>query len=92
VNAGILHAPFIPRILVMIDDVLDVRLAVQRDPFLLARWPDDTRASAKYTSPRRSERWNRASRSPLPEEAKVAKLANMAKLAKVAMAVRGRRD
>jgi hypothetical protein len=83
VNTGILHAPLIPRILVMIDDVLDVRLAVQRDPFLLARRPYDSRASAKYTSPRRSEPWNQASRSVLPE---------VAKLAKMAKAAGGRRD
>src|SRR5215213_2484386 len=67
VNAGILHAPLIPRILVMIDDVLDVRLTVQRDPFLLARWSYDARAFAEYTSPSRSERLNQAVRSSLPE-------------------------
>jgi hypothetical protein len=74
VNAGILHAPLIPWILVVIDDVFDVRLTVQRDPFLLARWPYDTRASAKYTSPWRTERSNQAASCPLPKRATMGKV------------------
>jgi hypothetical protein len=50
-DVGILHAPLVPRILIMIDDVLDVRLTVQSNPFLVARLPADSRGSAKYTSP-----------------------------------------
>jgi hypothetical protein len=85
VNAGILHAPLIPRILIMIDDVLDVRLPVQRDSFLLTRLSANSRGWAKYTSPQRSNRSNPAGRTPLPERA------TKAKAAKAAKATRGRR-
>lgn len=56
----------------MINDVLDIRLAVQRVPFLLTRLSASSRGWAKYTSPYQSKRWTQARTSPLPEQATAA--------------------